>query len=76
MPRLAYNAPPEGYTYSGKKKWTDGMNARLGHAVRRFLKCPGTIGDCSPEELMEKIEREIEKIRNNFGYTNPETHEQ
>lgn len=76
MPKLAYNGPPKGYNYDGTKKWTDNMNARLGHTIRLFLNCPGTVGECSPEELMEKVQNEIEKIRKEFGYTDPKTHEQ
>lgn len=71
MPRLAYNGPPKGYTYSGKKKWTDKMNARLGNAVRLMVTYR-----FKADQLDEAIKFEIEKIRKDFGYTNPKTHEQ
>lgn len=74
MTRLAYNAPPDGYNLAGQKKWTHGMESRLGHTIRIFMKYRKP--DCTPEELMEKVLDEMERIRKEFGYTDPKTHEQ
>lgn len=73
MPRLAYNAPPEGYDLSGNKKWTDKMYARLGVVTKGLIRNNNDPRcNLTDEIVVEKLKAEIEKILKDFGY--PEEH--